>query len=121
MDKTTAMTLSFVAVVFVIVAITEQQPAKAQTTTTTPTVNFTQLFKQKFTGTSVVDVTVVYQSPATVVLEGNAISMILESNQNLWKAVDLVKERGFTIDSVVTSGVSTEGNPLVYHIILSHK
>jgi hypothetical protein len=54
MDKTTILAL--VALVFVTIVITEQQPAKAQTTT--PTINFTQLFKQKFTGTSIVDVMV---------------------------------------------------------------
>ena len=67
---------------------------------------------------------VVYQSPTTVILVGHAkilnTKIALVNNQQLWQAVDIVKEQGFTVDSVVTSGLSTINNPLVYHIILSH-
>ena len=69
-------------------------------------------------------VRVVYQSPTTVILVGHAkilnTKIALVNNQQLWQAVDIVKEQGFTVDSVVTSGLSTINNPLVYHIILSH-
>jgi hypothetical protein len=68
---------------------------------------------------------VVYQSPTTVILQGHAkilnTKIALVNNQQLWQAVDIVKEHGFTIDSVITSGLSTVNNPLVYHIVLSHK
>ena len=67
---------------------------------------------------------VVYQSPTTVILVGHAkilnTKIALVNNQQLWQAVDIVKEQGFTVDSVVASGLSTINNPLIYHIILSH-
>jgi hypothetical protein len=133
MDKATSMSAALVGVLMAIsitLATIAQQPhTNGETTTTTATqmVNFTQLFEQKFAGVSylgVPPVWVVYQSPNTVILQGHAnilnIKIALVNNKQLWQAVDIVKEHGFTVDSVFTSGLSTINNPLVYHIILSH-
>jgi hypothetical protein len=107
------------------------QLAKSQTSTAvaaTPTaanINFTQLFKAKLkTGYPVLDADVIYQSPSSVVLEGEKLILGpggLVDNQYLWQGVDLVKQQGYTIDSVTMSGIGTENNPDVYHLILSHK
>ena len=131
MDKATYLSAALVVVLLAmsvtLSTIAQQQPRTNGQTTTTSTqiVNFTQLFEQKFVshlGTPPVQV--IYQSPATVILVGHAkilnTKIALVNNQQLWQAVDIVKEQGFTVDSVVTSGLSTINNPLVYHIILSH-
>jgi hypothetical protein len=132
MDKATYLSAALV-VVLLSMSVTlstiaqQQQPrTNAQTTTTsTQIANFTQLFEQKFVShLGAPPVRVVYQSPTTVILVGHAkilnTKIALVNNQQLWQAVDIVKEQGFTVDSVVTSGLSTINNPLVYHIILSH-
>jgi hypothetical protein len=132
MDKATYLSAALV-VVLLSMSVTlstiaqQQQPrTNAQTTTTsTQIANFTQLFEQKFVShLGAPPVLVVYQSPTTVILVGHAkilnTKIALVNNQQLWQAVDIVKEQGFTVDSVVTSGLSTINNPLVYHIILSH-
>jgi hypothetical protein len=132
MDKATYLSAALV-VVLLSMSVTlstiaqQQQPrTNAQTTTTsTQIANFTQLFEQKFVShLGAPPVRVVYQSPTTVILVGHAkilnTKIALVNNQQLWQAVDIVKEQGFNVDSVVTSGLSTINNPLVYHIILSH-
>jgi hypothetical protein len=133
MDKATylsaALLVVLLAVSVTLSTIAQQQQqslTNGQTTTTsTQIVNFTQLFEQKFVShLGAPPVRVVYQSPTTVILVGHAkilnTKIALVNNQQLWQAVDIVKEQGFNIDSVVTSGLSTINNPLVYHIILSH-
>jgi hypothetical protein len=130
MDKATTLSAVIVIALMAIsitLALTAQQQPKGQTITT-QVVNFTQLFEEKFAAVSYLgapSVSVVYQSPATVILQGHAkilnAKIALINNQQLWQAADIVKEHGFTIDSVVTSGLSTINNPLVYHIVLSHK
>ena len=133
MDKATylsaALLVVLLAVSVTLSTIAQQQQqslTNGQTTTTsTQIVNFTQLFEQKFVShLGAPPVRVVYQSPTTVILVGHAkilnTKIALVNNQQLWQAVDIVKEQGFNVDSVVTSGLSTINNPLVYHIILSH-
>ena len=131
MDKATYLSAALVVVLLAmsvtLSTIAQQQPRTNGQTTTTSTqiVNFTQLFEQKFVShIGAPPVRVVYQSPTTVILVGHAkilnTKIALVNNQQLWQAVDIVKEQGFTVDSVVTSGLSTINNPLVYHIILSH-
>jgi hypothetical protein len=132
MDKATylsaALLVVLLAVSVTLSTIAQQQQqslTNGQTTTTsTQIVNFTQLFEQKFVShLGAPPVRVVYQSPTTVILVGHAkilnTKIALVNNQQLWQAVDIVKEQGSN-GSVVTSGLSTINNPLVYHIILSH-
>ena len=133
MDKATYLSAALVVVLLAMsvtlstIAQQQQQSLTNGQTTTTSTqiVNFTQLFEQKFVShLGAPPVRVVYQSPTTVILVGHAkilnTKIALVNNQQLWQAVDIVKEQGFNVDSVVTSGLSTINNPLVYHIILSH-
>ena len=135
MDKATYLSAALLVVLLamsVTLSTIAQQQQQQQsltngqtTTTSTQIVNFTQLFEQKFVSyVGTPPVRVVYQSPTTVILVGHAkilnTKIALVNNQQLWQAVDIVKEQGFTVDSVVTSGLSTINNPLVYHIILSH-
>jgi hypothetical protein len=130
MDKATYLSAALVVVLMAIsitIGTIAQQPRTNGQTTTTATqiVNFTQLFKQKFVSyLGAPPVWIVYQSPTTVILAGHAkilnTKIALVNNQQLWQAVDIVKEHGFAVDSVVASGLSTINNPLIYHIILSH-
>jgi hypothetical protein len=136
MDKATYLSAVLVVVLLamsVTLSTIEQQQqspprtdGQITTTASTQIVNFTELFEQKFVSRlgAPPPVRVVYQSPTTVILVGHAkilnTKIALVNNQQLWQAVDIVKEQGFTVDSVVTSGLSTINNPLVYHIILSH-
>ena len=132
MDKATYLSAALVVVLLsmsvTLSTIAQQQPPRTNgqtTTTSTQIVNFTQLFEQKFVShLGAPSVRVVYQSPTTVILVGHAkilnTKIALVNNQQLWQAVDIVKEQGFTVDSVVASGLSTINNPLIYHIILSH-
>lgn len=133
MDKATYLSAALLVVLLAMsvtlstIAQQQQQSLTNGQTTTTSTqmVNFTQLFEQKFVShLGAPPVRVVYQSPTTVILVGHAkilnTKIALVNNQQLWQAVDIVKEQGFNVDSVVTSGLSTIDNPLVYHIILSH-
>lgn len=64
------------------------QQINAQTNTTN---NFTKLFEQK----SISAVHVFYESPKTVVLRGEGPEFT-----NLGQAIDIVKENGFSVDSV---------------------
>lgn len=123
-------TISGLLVIVTVLAITGStgQLAKSQTSTATPTptnVNFTQLFKEKLkTAYPALDASVIYESPSTVVLEGNKLTFGpggYVNNQYLWQGVDLVKQQGYIIDAVTMSGIGTTDNPDVYHVILSHK
>jgi hypothetical protein len=85
-------------------------------------VNFTQLFKEKLPSPFAnIEINVLYQSNKTVVLEGEKIPLGLEENTNIWRAVDLVKQQGYVIDSVLLTGQGSKGNPHDYIITLSHK
>ncbi len=118
-----------IAILTMVVVSTGQsvksQTSTAATTTESTNVNFTQLFKEKIKSQFLdLYASVVYQSPSTVVLEGEKLALGpggLLDNQYLWQAVDLVKQQGYTIESVTMSGLGTENNPDIYHVILSHK
>ncbi len=118
-------TISGLLVIVTVVAVTGQFVKSQTPTSTTTIVNFTQLFKEKLNDPYLTtDASVIYQSPTTVVLEGNKLTVGaggFVDNQYLWQAVDLVKQQGYNIDSVTMSGVGTADNPDVYHVILSHK
>ena len=108
-----------------VVAVTGQLVKSQTTTVATTNVNFTQLFKVKLNDPYLTtDASVIYQSPITVVLEGDKLTVGaggFVDNQFIWQGVDLVKQQGYVIDSVAMSGLGTEDNPDVYHVILSHK
>lgn len=113
-------------------------PQQPKSTSITPSaVNFTKLFAEKLPkppvgiDSALITVSLVYQSSTTVVLQGTAVldaifykphyNHILYNNQYLWAAVDLVKQQGYSIDSVLTSGLNTLDNPTLYTVVLSKK
>jgi hypothetical protein len=93
--------------------------------------NFTELFKDELTSEEVCGLDfcslyldVEYQSPYTVVLEGKLLRLAEDTigyttNDLIWKGADMLKEEGYTIDSIQLSGFGTETNPYTYHIIMS--
>jgi hypothetical protein len=71
-------------------------------------------------------VEVEYESPNTIVLRGdylifNSTLTDYNANQFIWKAVDDLKTKGFVINSVTMGGVGSQGNPNLYHVIMSKK
>jgi hypothetical protein len=69
-------------------------------------------------------VDVAYESPKTVILQGSNSKFIegglgLAFNDLLWRGVDLLKDKGFTIDQIdlIRSGEAREG----YRIYMSHE
>jgi len=124
---TTAMSglIAILAVVGITGQSVKSQTSTAATTIANTNINFTQLFKEKIKAQFLdLDASVVYQSPSTVVLEGEKLTVGLGGfvdNQYLWQGVDLVKQQGYAIDSVTMSGLGTENNLDVYHVVLSHK
>jgi hypothetical protein len=43
-----------------------------------------------------------YESPTTVVLKGDSLTVVGEYNTNLWKAVDMLQiDHGYNLDKVV--------------------
>jgi hypothetical protein len=71
-------------------------------------------------------VSLVYESPTTVVMNGNAIifggsaeKKALYPNPFLWKAVDGFKAQGYTITTILMSGAGNDSNRDVFRVILS--
>ncbi|MEW6603198.1 MAG: hypothetical protein AB1351_00745 [Thermoproteota archaeon] len=103
------------------------QPAESQQQQqqTTENVNFTRLFERQLDSSFMAaDARVVYQSPTTVILEGDLLTLSNENggyidNYHLWEGVDIVKSYGYSIDVVTISGEGTGDNPLQYNIIMS--
>jgi hypothetical protein len=115
-----------------------QQP---RSTSITPSaVNFTKLFAEKLTKPPIpidpltIPVKVIYQSNTLVVLRGNAIltstppisitHTVLPTSFNndyLWSAVDLVKQQGYSITSVLSFGLNTDDNPIIFYVTLQKK
>jgi hypothetical protein len=67
--------------------------------------------------------TVDYQSANLVALHGESLlpgGSTFYSNFYLWEIVDkLLTTLGFRINSMAASGVGTEANPTVLHVVLS--
>lgn len=93
--------------------------------------NLTSLFEDELTGEEACGLDycslylgVEYQSSSTVVLEGKLLRLAegiigYTANDLTWKGVDLLKEEGYVIDSVLISGFGTDTNPYTYHVIMS--
>lgn len=102
--------------------------------------NMSMVIKEKFTreiGTGQVMppvsyswVKVIYESPNTVILQGDLITNeqsvdqrlgpTRQSNTDLWTAMDLLKnQHGFIIQQVMTSGVGSVGNPTTVYILMT--
>jgi hypothetical protein len=93
--------------------------------------NFTTLFEDELTGKEACGLDycslyldVEYQSSYTVVLEGKLLRLAegtigYTANDLIWNGVDLLKDEGYVIDSVLISGFGTDTNPYTYHVIMS--
>ena len=65
--------------------------------------------------------------PTYIVLNGHYIPLnsslpLGESkppNTILWQGVEALKSQGFVIESVMMGGEGSEGNPNVYHVVMS--
>jgi hypothetical protein len=71
-------------------------------------------------------VTLVYESPTTVVLNGavsifggSAESRGFHPNPFLWKAVDGFKAESYTITAIEMTGAGNSSNPIIFRVIMS--
>jgi hypothetical protein len=115
--------LVFVLFLFGIPIVEAQSPQNAT--------SITNLIKEKYNrGTKIPGleqaeyfVQVRYESPTTVVLEGDLIGSQVSGyffNSDLWSAMDLIKNQyGFKQTQIFTSGMGSQGNPTVVYIVLT--
>jgi hypothetical protein len=103
MNKTTTLPMLIVVALLAIsvtLAIVQQQQSgqtRRLTTSTNQSVNFVQLFEQKFAASSYLGtpgVSVVYQSSTTVILQGHTKTLntkiVLVNNHQIWQGVEIV-------------------------------
>jgi hypothetical protein len=102
MNKTTTLPMLIVVALLAIsgtLAIVQQQSGQTRrlTTSTNQSVNFVQLFEQKFAASSYLGtpgVSVVYQSSTTVILQGHTKTLntkiALVNNHQIWQGVEIV-------------------------------
>lgn len=108
--------------------------------------NLSKIIEDKFTKESgagyhnppelVLFVHPVYESPTTILIQGDLIvekevvvnptgaASVLQKqnvlNTDLWSAMDLLKDQyGFKIQQIMTSGVGSEGNPTTVYILMT--
>jgi hypothetical protein len=113
----------FILLISSIIILGINQTLVAQTT-----VNFTKLIEDKYTRTTTdprvpheifQDVTVRYESPTTILINGN---LILGNgfNSRLWDAMDMLKSQyGFKLQQVMTSGEGSNQNPTSVYILMT--
>lgn len=122
-----AVAITITVVVATVYSTETERTAQAQLAVPSSnqnTVNFTKLFEQnpgayKISGY----VTILYQSPKTVVLEAEALRSFgagYVDNELLWQGVDIVKNYGYKVDSVVPTGLGTVSNPTVFYVVMLH-
>jgi hypothetical protein len=111
------------SIAIVLVPQTQTQTVIAQTPTHNTT-NFSEAITQQVTSDTFL-VGVVYESPKTVILQGSdGKSSVggepgqLAFNDILWKAVDLVKNKGYLVDNIDL--LLTGENANIYRIYMSH-
>jgi ABC-type transport system involved in multi-copper enzyme maturation permease subunit len=111
------------SIAIVLVPQTQTQTVIAQTPTNNTT-NFSEAITQQVTSDTFL-VGVVYESPKTVILQGSdGKSSVggepgqLAFNDILWKAVDLVKNKGYVVDNIDL--LLTGENANIYRIYMSH-
>ena len=81
-----------------------------------PFINITQ-FLQRLG----IQVTVEYETKSLVVLRGDeeTFSNLNQDFSPLWRAVDFVKSKGYTVGEITTSGIGSEGNPTRMYVIMT--
>jgi hypothetical protein len=92
------------------------------------TTNLTDIIKTKFPQTiprqpgdfgNLDPVQVKYESNSTILIGGDLIYGY-GFNSALWEAMDLLKNQyGFKLQTVMTSGVGSQGNPTVVYIVMT--
>jgi hypothetical protein len=114
-------TLSFVLGIHLIPQIEAQTLNNNTETTALAATNFTREISQQIS-TDTYLVNVAYESPKTVVLQGSDSKVVgapqyIAFNDLLWRAVDLLKGKGFVIDQIdlLRTGERTES----YRIYMS--
>jgi hypothetical protein len=109
-------TLSFVLGIHLIPQIEAQTLNNNTQTTPLAATNFTREISQQIS-TDTYLVNVAYESPKTVVLQGSDSKEYIAFNDLLWRAVDLLKDKGFVIDQIdlLRTGEITES----YRIYMS--
>ena len=119
------MLLTMLSVVILVVILEKQISSALPQTTPITSLNFTKLIREKFNGpTDTEYVSVMYESPNTIVLEGRKITHAepeFRINEKIWQGVDMVKDKGFVINSVMMSGSGTIDDPTYYTIVMSRK
>lgn len=62
-----------------------------------------------------------YQGESIVVLKADEDTLLLTNSSisPFWKAIDVVKHYGYTINDVTTSGMGSQGNPTRFYAIMS--
>lgn len=95
----------------------------SERTSERPKGNISRLIEQLSPGTEQIPegfVYVVYESPTTVVLKGDALTVVGEYNTILWKAVDLLENNhGYNLDQVVVNGLGSKDNPDRFYIVMT--
>jgi hypothetical protein len=88
---------------------------KYSTLKTTTTNNITDLLFEKYYPIVKVD----YESDSMIVLEGNKnyLSEINGSLVPFWEAIDVVKNKGYSLNEITTSGTGTKDNPIIFYSI----
>ncbi|WP_159357606.1 hypothetical protein [Candidatus Nitrosocosmicus sp. SS] len=66
-------------------------------------------------------VTLEFISDSTVVLKGDEKFMLKSENdlRSFWKAIDTVKQFGFSVDEITESGLGSVGNPTRFYAVMS--
>jgi hypothetical protein len=125
-DRTAEKTILISAMVISILMVAEissryisNNQSYAQTAsqkTASPQTNVTKILSKDYPF-----VKVEYQGNSTIVLKGDEDSLLLlkGSLTPFWQAIDKVKEYGYTLNDVTTSGMGSQGNPTRFYAILS--
>jgi hypothetical protein len=119
--------IAFSIVLGVPISHTEAQSSNNTNQSTTTKTNFAEQISQQISSDESL-VFVVYESPTTVILQGDNEKIITGGsgfNDLLWRAVDLLKDKGFTIDKIDSLPAPAPENPYlsvrtqIYQIFMS--
>jgi hypothetical protein len=66
-------------------------------------------------------ISVEFEDPSTVVIRGDEEELLLVNGTlaPFWEAIDKVKEQGYKLDDIATSGMGSQGNPTRFYAAMS--
>jgi hypothetical protein len=66
-------------------------------------------------------ISVEYEDPSTVVIKGDEESLVMINGTlaPFWEAIAKVKEQGYALDDITTSGMGSQGNPTRFYAAMS--